>query len=91
MAFTLVAFAFPLLTVGLAAGAIAAVTGGPHGHWLADQKVLASVVTWLVYGLYLALHVAAHWRGPRANYLLLGGLLAALVTYFVPTQFHQFG
>lgn len=91
LAFTLVSFAFPLLTIGLAAGAIAAMTGAPHGHWLADQKVLASVVTWLVYGLYLALHVAAHWRGPRANYLLLGGLLAALVTYFVPTQFHQFG
>jgi len=91
LAFTLVAFAFPLLTVGLAAGAIAAATGGQHGRWLADQKVLASAVTWLVYGLYLALHVAAGWRGPRANYLLLGGLLAALVTYFVPTQLHQFG
>ena len=91
LAFTLVAFAFPLLTVGLAAGAIAAMTGGPHGPWLADQKVLASVVTWLVYGAYLALHIVAHWRGPRANYLLLGGLLAALITYFVPTRFHQFG
>ena len=91
LAFTLVAFAFPLLTVGLAAGAIAAVTVGPHGVWLFDHKVWASLVTWLVYGLYLALHVVAHWRGPRANYLLLGGLLAALVTYFVPTQFHQFG
>ena len=91
LAFALVAFAFPLLTVGLAAGAIAAATGGPPGRWLADQKVLASVVTWLVYGLYLALHVVAHWRGLRANYLLLGGLLAALVTYFAPTQLHQFG
>ena len=91
LAFTLVAFAFPLLTVGLAAGAIAAATGGPHGRWLADQKVLASLVTWLVYGLYLALHIVAHWRGPRAHYLLLGGLLAALITYFVPTRFHQFG
>lgn len=91
LAFTLVAFAFPLLTVGLAAGGIAAVAGGPRGPWLVDQKVLASLVTWLVYGLYLMLHIVAHWRGPRANYLLLGGLMAALVTYFVPTRFHQFG
>ncbi len=53
--------------------------------------VLTSVVTWLVYGLYLALHALAHWRGPRANYLLLGGLLAALVTYFVPSSTHRFG
>ena len=75
-AFTLVAFAFPLLTVGLAAGRHRApLTGGLHPALGADPKVLASVVTWLVYGLYLALHAVAHWRGPRANYLLLGGLL----------------
>ena len=91
LAFTLVAVAFPLLTVGLAAGTIAVLSGGPHGPWLSDQKVLASLVTWLVYGAYLVLHIVAQWSGPRANYLLLGGLLAALVTYFIPTQFHQFG
>ena len=43
------------------------------------------------YGLYLGLHAVAQWRGPRANYLLLGGLLAALVTYFIPTSAHRFG
>lgn len=91
LAFALVAFAFPLLTVGLAAGAIEALVGGFGGHWGADPMVLTSIVTWLVYGLYLALHALAQWRGPRANYLLLGGLLAALVTYFVPTTAHRFG
>ena len=91
LAFALVAFAFPLLTVGLAAGLIVALTGGLPGSWGKDPMVLTSAVTWLVYGLYLALHVAAHWRGPRANYLLLGGLLAALVTYFIPTSLHRFG
>ncbi len=90
LAFTLVAFAFPLLTVGLAAGAFAA-AAGPSGPWLADRKVLASLVTWAVYGLYLALHAAARWSGPRANALLLAGLPAALITYFIPTQLHQFG
>lgn len=91
LAFTLVAFAFPLLTVGLLAGSIRAATGGLPFGWLADGKILASVVTWLVYGVYLGLHVGGGWRGPRANYLLLGGLLAALVTYFVPTSAHRFG
>lgn len=91
LAFVLVTFAFPLLTVGLAAGIVEAITGGLHGVWGADPMVLTSVVTWLVYGLYLALHTAAQWRGPRANYLLLGGLLAALVTYFIPTTTHRFG
>ncbi len=83
LAFTLVAFAFPLLTIGLAAGIVEALTGGLHCAAGQDPMVLTSVVTWLVYGLYLALHTVAHWRGPRANYLLLGGLLAALMTFFL--------
>ncbi len=91
LAFALVAFAFPLLTVGLAAGVVEALPGGLPGLWGADPMVLTSAVTWLVYGLYLTLHAAAHWRGPRANYLLLGGLLAAVVTYFIPTTTHRFG
>ena len=91
LAFALVTFAFPLLTIGLAAGFVEAWTGGLHGVWGADPMVLTSVVTWLVYGVYLALHAVAQWRGPRANYLLLGGLLAALVTYFIPTTTHRFG
>ena len=91
LGFALVAFAFPLLTIGLAAGVIRAATGGLHPGWGIDPKTLASVVTWLVYGVYLALHGLAHWRGPRANYLLLGGLMAALATYFVPTTAHRFG
>lgn len=91
LAFALVAFAFPLLTVGLAAGVVEVLAGGFGGHWGADPIVLTSVVTWLVYGVYLALHVLAQWRGPKANYLLLGGLCAALVTYFVPTTAHRFG
>ena len=91
LAFALVAFAFPLLTVGLAAGVVEALAGGFGGHWGADPMVLTSVVTWLVYGVYLALHTLAQWRGPRANYLLLGGLFAALVTYFMPTTAHRFG
>ena len=91
LAFALVAFAFPLLTVGLAAGFVEALTGGLRGLWGADPMVLTSVVTWLVYGVYLTLHAAAQWRGPRANYLLLGGLLAAVITYFIPTTTHRFG
>lgn len=90
LAFSLVALAFPLLSVGLIAGAIGLATGGLRGVGGLDPKVLGSVAIWLVYGVYLALHRLAHWRGPRANYLLLGGLLAVLITLFVPTA-HQFG
>jgi ABC-type uncharacterized transport system permease subunit len=91
LAFTLVAFAFPLLTISIISGVIQASGGAFAGSWTSDPKVLASFALWLVYGGYLALHVLAHWRGTRANYLLIGGLLLALVTYFVPSSFHRFG
>jgi ABC-type uncharacterized transport system permease subunit len=91
LAFGLVAFAFPLLTIGIIAGAIRASGGGFPEGWAVDPKILMSAVTWIVYGVYLALHVLAHWRGPRANYLLIGGLLIALATYFAPTGVHKFG
>ena len=91
LGFALVAFAFPLLTIGLLAGTIRAAAGGLHSGWSGDPKVVASALMWLVYGVYLALHSFAHWRGPRANYLLLGGLIVALVTYFIPTTTHRFG
>jgi ABC-type uncharacterized transport system permease subunit len=90
LGFGLVSFAFPLLTIGLVSGAIRAAHGFPGG-WAADPKIIFSTVTWVFYGVYLALHVLAHWRGPRANYLLIGGLLIAVLTYFVPTSVHRFG
>jgi len=90
-AFTLVAFAFPLLSVGIISGALRAATGGLAGAWMVDPKILTSAVTWALYGAYLLLHGAPSWRGVRANYLLIGGLLLALLTYFIPTTAHRFG
>lgn len=90
IAFALVAFAFPLLSIGLLAGVLRA-SGGGMGHaWATDPKTIASFVSWAIYGTYLVLHVAGHWRGPRANYFLLGGLLVMLATLFAPTT-HRFG
>jgi ABC-type uncharacterized transport system permease subunit len=86
--FTLVAMAFPLLTVGIIAGAIGA--ANTHAGSLLDMKVLASILTWAVYGLYLTLHALAHWRGPKANYLLLAGQLVAFLTFLAPSTVHSF-
>lgn len=88
--YTLVAMAFPLLTVGLIAGAIRAANGQWPSASILDLKVLASILTWAVYGLYLTLHAVAHWRGPKANYLLLAGQLVAFLTYFAPSTVHSY-
>ena len=90
LGFGLVAFAFPMLTIGLVCGAIKVSGGGFPIGWLTDPKVLLSAALWSVEGIYLALHVLAHWRGPRANYILIGGMLIAVAAYFAPTAVHKF-
>lgn len=90
LGFGLVSFAFPLLTIGLASGVIRAVHGLPGG-WAVDPKILLSISMWALYAVYLGLHFLAHWRGTRANYLLIGGLVIAVLTYFAPTEVHRFG
>jgi len=89
LAFMLVSFAFPLLSIGLLAGAIGLALGGLQGVGHEDPKMLGSVLIWLLYGIYLALHSMANWRGPRANYLLLCGLAVIILTIIAPSA-HRF-
>jgi ABC-type uncharacterized transport system permease subunit len=92
LAFSAVALAFPLLTIGLLAGIIRAVASGvPASVWTADARTIASVVTWAFYGAYLWAHASSGWRGLRANYLLIVGLVMALTTYLAPSALHRFG
>jgi ABC-type uncharacterized transport system permease subunit len=63
-----IAFALPVLTLGMAAG-FARIR---HGSDL-DPLIVLTVITWAVYGVFLALRFGAHWRGRRAAYLTLAG------------------
>jgi HemX protein len=88
-AFTLVSFAFPLLSVGILAGIIKAIATH-HTHVWGDAHTLASFITWAIYGGYLLAHATGGWRGLKANYLLLAGQAAAILTYLVPSSHHPF-
>ncbi len=88
MAYHLVAFSLPMLTLGLALGMVRAVA--LHTNWLADLKTIVSFAAWLVYGGYLAARLLGGWRGARLNYLLIAGLLVTLALYFVPSATHRF-
>jgi len=63
-----IAFALPVLTLGMAAG-FARIR---HGSEL-DPLIVLTVITWSVYGVFLVLRFGAHWRGRRAAYLTLAG------------------
>jgi len=62
------AFGFPLMTLGLVAGAIIAERnfGSQYFH---DPKVLLSTLVWFIYLLLLFMRWSAGWRGRRAALL----------------------
>ncbi len=76
---------FPLLTIGLIAGALWAQTAW-HA-WFSEWKVIWSVITWFIYGVYLALRLVLGWRGRRAAYVSLAGFAAVLANLYVINAF----
>jgi len=67
------AFAFPLWTFAVAAGAVwAQYAWGRFWGW--DPKETWSLVTWIVYAGYLHARATAGWKGRKAAYVALIGL-----------------
>ncbi|HOA12331.1 MAG TPA: cytochrome c biogenesis protein CcsA [Myxococcota bacterium] len=80
LAFRLVLLAFPLLTLGLTTGAVwASFAWGRYWGW--DPKETWSLVTWLVYALYLHLRAMRGWRGRRMAVVALVGFVFVLFTF----------
>ena len=76
-----IAIALPALTLGIAVG-IARLRDRGGGF---DVLMAVTLLTWTVYGGYLALRHLAGWRGRRAAYLVLAGfVLVAVVRLALP-------
>jgi cytochrome c-type biogenesis protein CcsB len=72
-AYRFFAFAFPLWTFTVAAGAIwAEYAWGRYWGW--DPKETWALVTWVIYACYLHARSTAGWRGTRAAVIALIGL-----------------
>jgi ABC-type uncharacterized transport system permease subunit len=76
-----IAFALPALTLGIAVG-IGRLRDRGGGF---DALMAVTLVTWVVYGAYLALRYGTGLRGRRAAYLVLAGfVLVAIVRLALP-------
>ena len=77
-----VAVGFPLFTLGgLIFGMVWAYkAGGTYWSW--DPKEVWSLITWIVFALYLHTRIVMGWKGKRSAIIALIGFLAALFTYF---------
>ena len=82
LAYRVVAFAFPVWTFAIMAGAIWAEQAWSR-YWGWDPKETWSFITWLAYAAYLHARATAGWRGRRAAVLALIGFAALMVDYYV--------
>ena len=82
LAYRVVAFAFPVWTFAIMAGAIWAEQAWSR-YWGWDPKETWSFITWLAYAAYLHARATAGWRGRRAAVLALIGFGALMVDYYV--------
>jgi cytochrome c-type biogenesis protein CcsB len=77
----IIAFAFPLWTFAVVAGAIWAENAWGR-YWGWDPKETWAFITWVVYAAYLHARSTAGWRGNRASWIALAGWAAFLINYF---------
>jgi cytochrome c-type biogenesis protein CcsB len=82
VAYRTVAFAFPIYTFGVIAGAIwAEAAWGRYWGW--DPKETWAFIAWVIYATYLHARATAGWKGNRAAYVNLVGFGAMTFNFFV--------
>jgi cytochrome c-type biogenesis protein CcsB len=82
IAYRFLAFAFPLWTFTVVAGAIwAEYAWGRYWGW--DPKETWSFVTWTIFAGYLHSRSTAGWKGRKAAWIAVVGFVSLLITYYV--------
>lgn len=80
LSYRMVCLGFPFLTIGMTTGSMwANAAWGTYWNW--DPKETCSLITWLVYIVYLHLRGLAGWQARRASWMLVIGFLATLFTF----------
>ncbi len=94
LSYKAVSVSFVFLTLVILTGALRADMLPAWQKWWADPKILSAIVTWAVFGGYIAGRVFFGWRGRRASAIILLGFFLAIFTYFVNYIFpsiHNYG
>jgi cytochrome c-type biogenesis protein CcsB len=81
IAYRTIAFAFPIWTFAVIAGAIWAENAWGR-YWGWDPKETWSFITWVVFAGYLHARATSGWKGRRAAVIALVGLVSLLITYY---------
>jgi cytochrome c-type biogenesis protein CcsB len=81
LAYRTTAFAFPIWTFAIIAGAIWAQSAWGR-YWGWDPKETWSFISWSIYAAYLHARATAGWRGRRAAVISLVGLAALIFNFY---------
>ena len=86
VSYSVIAFAFPVWTFAVIAGAIwAEAAWGRYWGW--DPKETWSFITWVLYAGYLHARATAGWKGRKAAWVAVAAALALIVDYYVVNMF----
>lgn len=80
VSYRIIGLGFPLLTIGIIAGAVWAneAWGAP---WSWDPKETWALITWLVFAAYLHARITRGWQGRRPAILAASGFVVVWVCY----------
>jgi cytochrome c-type biogenesis protein CcsB len=86
VSYSVIAFAFPVWTFAIIAGAIwAEAAWGRYWGW--DPKETWSFITWVLYAGYLHARATAGWKGRKAAWVAVAAAVALVIDYYVVNIF----
>ncbi|PZV15438.1 MAG: c-type cytochrome biogenesis protein CcsB [Leptolyngbya sp.] len=80
ISYRMIGLGFPLLTIGIIAGAVWA-NEAWGSYWSWDPKETWALITWLVFAAYLHARITKGWQGRRPALLAAVGFLVVWVCY----------
>ncbi len=86
VSYSVIAFAFPVWTFAIIAGAIWAESAWGR-YWGWDPKETWSFITWVLYAGYLHARATAGWKGRKAAWIAVAAAGALIVDYYVVNIF----
>ncbi|MBD2312061.1 c-type cytochrome biogenesis protein CcsB [Desertifilum sp. FACHB-1129] len=80
ISYRIIGLGFPLLTIGIIAGAVWA-NEAWGSYWSWDPKETWALITWLVFAAYLHARITRGWQGRRPAILAATGFMVVWVCY----------
>ena len=80
ISYRVIGLGFPLLTIGIIAGAVWA-NEAWGSYWSWDPKETWALITWLVFAAYLHARITRGWQGRKPAILAASGLIVVWICY----------